>query len=111
VIRPLKRAQRSAIITGTAKGIGRSIGLNAASEDDLQCLEWSMPTDIFGEPRPNAMKLTSEFLLYQLLTQFLPGFDHQRDALGPPLLDARLHPMRACRAHDQRYEWHASIWR
>jgi hypothetical protein len=33
------------------------------------------------------MKLTSELLLYELLTQCLPGFDHERKALGPPLLD------------------------
>jgi hypothetical protein len=47
------------------------------------------------------MKLTSELWLDQLLTQFLPGFDHEREALGPPLLDARLHPMRADGVHDQ----------
>jgi hypothetical protein len=41
---------------------------------------------------PNGIKLASEFLLDQLLTQYLPGFDHEREALGAPLLDARLHP-------------------
>ena len=51
---------------------------------------------------PNGIKLASELLLYQLLTQCLPGFDHQREALGPPFLDARLHPMRACGVHNQR---------
>jgi len=39
------------------------------------------------------MKLTSELLLEQLLSQFLPGFDHERDALGAPLLEPRLHPI------------------
>jgi hypothetical protein len=34
-------------------------------------------------------------LLEQLLTQFLPGLDHQWEAFGAPLLDARLHPMGA----------------
>jgi hypothetical protein len=41
------------------------------------------------------MKLTSERLLHQLLTEFLPRFDHQRETLGSPLLDARLPPMGA----------------
>jgi hypothetical protein len=45
--------------------------------------------------RRMACKLTSEFLLYQLLTQSLSGFDHKREALGPPLLDARLHARRS----------------
>jgi hypothetical protein len=49
------------------------------------------------------MELPSELLLYQLLTQFLPGFDHEREALEPPFLDARLHPMGAYVVHDQRY--------
>jgi hypothetical protein len=44
---------------------------------------------------PNGVKLTSELLLEQLLTQFLPGLDHQWEAFGAPLLDARLHPMGA----------------
>jgi hypothetical protein len=57
------------------------------------------------------MKLTSELLLEQRLTQFLPGFDHQREALGAPLLDARLHPMGASGVHDQRHSWSASAWR
>jgi hypothetical protein len=57
------------------------------------------------------MKLTLEFLLYQLLTQCLPGFNHKRKALGPPLLDARLHPMGANRDNHQRHSWHASTWR
>jgi hypothetical protein len=51
--------------------------------------------------RPNGIKLTLEFLLYQLLTQCLPGFNHKRKALGPPLLDARLHPMGANRDNHQ----------
>src|SRR5882724_5656726 len=60
---------------------------------------------------PNGIKLASELLLYELLTQCLPGFDHERKALGPPLLDTRLHPMGACRVHNQRHEWHARTWR
>jgi hypothetical protein len=40
-------------------------------------------------------EVSSERLLEQLLMQFLPGFHHQREALGSPLLDPRLHPMRA----------------
>jgi hypothetical protein len=28
------------------------------------------------DDEPNGMKLAFEFLLYQLLTQYLPGFDH-----------------------------------
>jgi hypothetical protein len=32
------------------------------------------------------MKLASELRLDQLLTQFLPGFDHQGEGLGPPFL-------------------------
>jgi hypothetical protein len=41
----------------------------------------------------NGIKLTSALLLYQLLMQFLRGFDHEREALGAPFPDARLHPM------------------
>jgi hypothetical protein len=41
------------------------------------------------------MKLACELLLYQLLTQFLPGFEHEGEALGPSFLDARLYPMRS----------------
>jgi hypothetical protein len=60
---------------------------------------------------PNDIKLTSDLLLYELLTQCLPGFDHERKALGPPLLDTWLHPMGACRVHHQRHEWPARTWR
>ena len=41
------------------------------------------------------MKLTSELLLDQLLTQYVSGFDHQGEGLGSSLPDARLHPMRS----------------
>jgi hypothetical protein len=51
---------------------------------------------------PNGMKLASELLLDHLLTQFLPGFDHQWEALGSPFLDARLHAMRSDGVDDQR---------
>jgi hypothetical protein len=53
---------------------------------------------------PNGMKLASECIQDQLLTQFLPGFNHERDTLGSPLLDARLHPMGAFRINNQRHE-------
>jgi hypothetical protein len=43
----------------------------------------------------NGIKLASELLLDHLLTQFVPGFDHKREALGSPFLDARLHSMRS----------------
>src|SRR5919108_5780830 len=51
---------------------------------------------------PNGMKLASELLLNQLLTQFLPGFDHQREALRSAFLDAWLHAMRSSGVDDQR---------
>jgi hypothetical protein len=57
------------------------------------------------------MKLTSEFLLSQRLTQCLPGCAHHWAALGPPLLDARLHPVGANRAQQQRHSWPASTRR
>jgi hypothetical protein len=38
-------------------------------------------------------EVSSELLLYQLLTPLLPGFDRKRNALGPPRFDARLPPM------------------
>jgi hypothetical protein len=47
------------------------------------------------------MKLASDLLVYQLLTQCLPGFHHQGETLGPPFLDARLHPMWANGIDDQ----------
>jgi hypothetical protein len=52
-------------------------------------------------PVGNGIKLASEFLLKQLLTQFLPGFDHKWETLGPPFLDARLYPMRSDGIDDQ----------
>ena len=39
------------------------------------------------------MKLASERLLDYLPAQVLSGFDHEREALGPPFLDPRLCPM------------------
>jgi hypothetical protein len=48
------------------------------------------------------MKLASELWLDQLLTQCLSGFDQKREALGPPFLDARLHPLRSDGVDDQR---------
>jgi hypothetical protein len=51
----------------------------------------------------NGIKLASKLLVYQLLTQFLPGFDHKREALGPPFLDTRLYAMRSDGVDDQRF--------
>jgi hypothetical protein len=53
--------------------------------------------------RANGMKIASGLLRYQLLTQCLPGVDHQGAALGPPLLDARLHTMGACMVNTRRH--------
>jgi hypothetical protein len=58
----------------------------------------------------NGIKLTSDHLLYQLLTQFLPRLHHNRNTLRPPFLDARLQAMRACRVDAQRHEWHVRMW-
>jgi hypothetical protein len=41
------------------------------------------------------MKIASERLLDQRPAQFLSGFNHEREALGSPLFDPRLCPMRA----------------
>jgi hypothetical protein len=57
------------------------------------------------------MKLTSKLWLEQPLTSFLPGCDHEWEALGAPLLDPRLHPMGAHGDNYQRYSWHASTGR
>jgi hypothetical protein len=57
------------------------------------------------------MKLTSDLLLEPLLSQFLPGFEHEREALGAPLLDPRFHPRGTCRVHDQRDSWSSGTWR
>jgi hypothetical protein len=54
------------------------------------------------------MKLTSERLRYQLLTQFVPRFNHEGGALGAPLLDARLQPMRADGVDEQGPSRHPS---
>jgi hypothetical protein len=52
---------------------------------------------------PNGVKLAPARVLEQLLPQCLPGCDHQREGLGTPLLDARLHLMGAYGVHDQCY--------
>jgi hypothetical protein len=54
-----------------------------------------------SKQEPNGIKLAPECLLERLLTQFLPGFHHQREAFGAPLLDPRFHPMRADGVHEQ----------
>jgi len=41
--------------------------------------------------------------LDQLLAQFLPGLVHEREALGSPFLDPRLHLMGAYGVNDQRH--------
>jgi hypothetical protein len=51
---------------------------------------------------PNGINLASELWLDQLLTQCLPGCDHQWEALGSPFLDARFHAMWADGVDDQR---------
>jgi hypothetical protein len=61
----------------------------------------SAPIITKSAQEPNGMKLTPERVLYQLLTQLLPGCDHQREALGAPLLDTGLYPMRSEGIHDQ----------
>jgi hypothetical protein len=53
-------------------------------------------------PWPNGMQLAPELLVYHLLTQCLPGFEHQGEALGPPVLDTRPYSMRSDRIDDQR---------
>ena len=60
---------------------------------------------------PNGIKLASELWLEQLLTQFLPGCDHQWEALGAPLFDARLHPMGTYGVHDEGPSWNPGAWR
>jgi hypothetical protein len=59
----------------------------------------------------NGIQLTSRLLLEQLLAQCLPGFDHQGETLGPPLLDARLHAMRSDGVDDQCSQWHSGARR
>ena len=36
----------------------------------------------------------------ELLAQFLPRCDHEREAVGPPLLDPRRHPLGTCMVGD-----------
>jgi hypothetical protein len=57
------------------------------------------------------MKLASELLRDQRLTQCLPGLDHQREALGPPFLDMRLSAMRSDGGDDQRFSRDSRAWR
>jgi hypothetical protein len=57
------------------------------------------------------MKLAYDLLVDQLLTQCLPGCDHQWEALGPPFLDARLYAMRSDGVDDQRPSWDSGAWR
>jgi hypothetical protein len=57
------------------------------------------------------MKLASELWLDQLLTQCLPGFAHEREALGAPFLDTRLHAMRSDGVDEQRASRDAGAWR
>jgi hypothetical protein len=70
-----------------------------------------MVPSIQDGPNLNGMKLTSELWLYPLLTSFLPGCAHEREALGAPLLDPRLHPIGAYGDHDHRHSWPARTWR
>ena len=52
---------------------------------------------------PNGIKLAAELVLYQLLMQCLPGYDHKGEALRPPFLDAGLHAMGSYGVDDQGY--------
>ena len=58
------------------------------------------------DEEPKGMKLATECSLDQLLTQFVPRCDHQRERLGSSLLDARLHPMRSGGVDEQRSSWY-----
>jgi hypothetical protein len=75
------------------------------------------PSDVLGlfsnnaGSWPNGMKLASDRMVYQRLTQFLPGFDHTREALGPPFLDARLDSMRADGGDHHRSSRDRGAWR
>ena len=60
---------------------------------------------------PNGIKLALERLLDSRLTQFVPGFDHQGEALGPPFLDARLHAMRSDGVDEQCSSRDPAAWR
>jgi hypothetical protein len=71
--------------SGCSRLAGRALILLAANVDS-----W-----------PNGIKLASELLLESLLTQCLPGFKHQREALGPPLLDAWLNAIGAFKVNNQ----------
>jgi hypothetical protein len=57
------------------------------------------------------MKFTAALVLDQLPTPCLAGLAHQGEALGPPLLDARLHTVGVNRANHQRHSWPARTWR
>ena len=64
-----------------------------------------IPTTIFvlhikSGSWPNGIKLGSDLLVYQLLLQCLPRFDHQGEALGSPLLDPWFDAMGAKGIHD-----------
>jgi hypothetical protein len=55
---------------------------------------------------PNGMKLAAQCWLDQLLTQFVPRFDHDGEGLGAALLDARLQAMRSDGVDTQGSSWH-----
>jgi hypothetical protein len=65
-----------------------------------RCCRCSTPGKIGSEV--NGLKLTSGLILHYLLTQCLPGFDHQREGLGSSLLDAWLHTMRSGGVDEER---------
>jgi hypothetical protein len=58
----------------------------------------------------NGIKLASELVLDQLLTQFLPGFDYTWAAFGPPFLDARRHSRPSDGVDDPRASRDAGAW-
>jgi hypothetical protein len=51
------------------------------------------------------MKLAAECWRDQLLTQFVPRCEHQGEGLRAPLLDARLHALRADGGDAQGSSW------
>ena len=53
------------------------------------------------------MKLGSKSLRYHRLTQLMPWFHHERELVGAPLLDVRLHPMGTCGIYAHAFQSHA----
>jgi hypothetical protein len=69
----------------------------------MNCAYPDFAISIKSAQEPNGMKLASARLVEQLLTQFLPGLDHEGEGLGSPFLDPRLHSMRSTGVDDQGF--------